>query len=168
VALVEVQVRMEVPPGTTSVGVAVSATVGRGFTVTVTVAAALIPPGPVHVNENTVVVVNSPLLCVPLLVSVPLHPPEALQDVTLVEVHVSVAKSPAAIVVGDALIDTAGWRTTGLEALPHADSASADPRIKSQDIARTTFHPDCPPVYAFVSSLTREGPIPALHNRSNT
>jgi hypothetical protein len=175
VASVEVQARMEAPPEATSVGVAVSSTVGRGFTVTVAVAAALIPPGPVHVKENTVVVVNTPVLCVPLPVSAPLHPPEALQDVALVEVHVSVAESPAAIVVGDALIDTAGgrttagWRTTGLEAPPpHADSASAGARIKSQEVERTTPHPDCPPVYAFVSSLTREGPIPALHNRSNT
>lgn len=119
-----------------------SATVGRGFTVTVAVAAALIPPGPAQVKENTVVIVNTPLLCVPLLVSAPLHPPEALQDVALVEVHVSVEESPAAIVVGDALIETAGWTITGLEAPPHADSASADPRIKSQDVERTTFHPD--------------------------
>ena len=54
VALVELQVSMEVPPPAIEVGLAVSVAVGTGVagvTVTVAAVAALVPPEPVQVNE---------------------------------------------------------------------------------------------------------------------
>jgi hypothetical protein len=53
VALVELQVNVEVPPLAIVVGFAVNAAVGTGLAVTVTVAVAavLVPPAPVQVNE---------------------------------------------------------------------------------------------------------------------
>ena len=52
VALVELQVSVEVAPLATDVGDAVSVTVGVGaVTVTVADAVGLVPPDPVHVSE---------------------------------------------------------------------------------------------------------------------
>jgi hypothetical protein len=54
VALVELQVSVEVPPLAIGVGLAVSAAVGTGLagvTVTVAPVAALVPPEPVQVSE---------------------------------------------------------------------------------------------------------------------
>jgi hypothetical protein len=51
IAFVELQVNVEAPPSATEVGFAVSVTVGIGATVTLAVAALLIPPPPVHVKE---------------------------------------------------------------------------------------------------------------------
>jgi hypothetical protein len=51
VALVELQVNMDVPPLAIVVGLAVSVAVGAGAMVTVAVAGVLVPPTPVHVNE---------------------------------------------------------------------------------------------------------------------
>jgi hypothetical protein len=72
------------------------------------------------------------VLCVPLAPSDPFHPPEALQEVALVEVHVSVAESPASIVVDDAVSATLG-SGTGAMAPPQAESSSAAAEFKSQD-----------------------------------
>jgi homoserine kinase len=51
VALVELQVSVELPPLAIVVGLAVSVAVGLGAMATVAVAAVLVPPAPVHVNE---------------------------------------------------------------------------------------------------------------------
>jgi hypothetical protein len=51
VALVELQVRVDVPPLAIVVGFAVSMTVGLGAMVTVVDVALLVPPAPVQVNE---------------------------------------------------------------------------------------------------------------------
>jgi hypothetical protein len=51
VALVELQVNVDVPPLTIVVGFAVSVTVGLGAIVTVADVALLVPPVPVQVNE---------------------------------------------------------------------------------------------------------------------
>ena len=52
VALVELQLRVELPPNATVVGLALKLTVGAGDVVTVTVAdwGALLPPAPVQVS----------------------------------------------------------------------------------------------------------------------
>ena len=44
--------------------------------------------------------VTAPVLCVPLVASTPLQPPEAVQDVALVELHVKVETPPTATTVG--------------------------------------------------------------------
>jgi hypothetical protein len=51
VALVELQVSVDVPPLAIVVGLAVNVEVGRGAIVTVAVAAVLVPPAPAQVNE---------------------------------------------------------------------------------------------------------------------
>jgi hypothetical protein len=78
------------------------------------------------------------VLCVPLVASVPLHPPEALQDVAYVEVQVSVTESPASIVVVDAFIDTIG---NGAEADPPPQAANNKKaaNIHSREINRMTY-----------------------------
>jgi hypothetical protein len=60
-------------------------------TVSVAVAMLLAPPAPLHVNEYEVVLLTSPVLCVPLTGSGPVHPPEAVHDVALLELQESVA-----------------------------------------------------------------------------
>jgi len=76
---------------------------------------------------------SAPVLCVPLTPSAPFHPPEALQEVALVEVHVSVAESPASIVVDDAVSATLG-RGLGIVAPPpQAASSSAAAEFNGQD-----------------------------------
>jgi hypothetical protein len=66
-------------------------------TVSVAVAVLLAPPAPLHVNEYEVVVLTSPVLCVPLTGSGPDHPPEAVHDVALLELQESVAAPSGAM-----------------------------------------------------------------------
>ena len=63
VALVELQLSVEVPPAATMVGFAVKAAVGMtaAATVTVAVATLLVPPAPLQVSEYNVVVVMAPV-----------------------------------------------------------------------------------------------------------
>ncbi len=55
-----------------------------------------------------VVAVNAGVLCVPLIASLPVHPPEAVQDVASVEDQVRVDVPPFFTVVGLAVKVTAG------------------------------------------------------------
>ena len=61
VALVELHVKVEEPPLATDVGFADRVTVGAGTTVTVAVAALLVPPVPLQVNEYVVLAVSAPV-----------------------------------------------------------------------------------------------------------
>ena len=107
VALLELQVNVDEPPGAITEGYTESVPDGTTFTgvvtFTVTVAAELVPPGPAQVNEKVDFDVSAPVLALPLAATVPLHPPEAVQEVALVEDQVSVAEPPALTVVLDAL-----------------------------------------------------------------
>jgi hypothetical protein len=60
VALVEIQVSVEVPPEATAVGFAVNVAVGTTLTVTETVA--LVPPAPLQTIENEVLAVIAAVL----------------------------------------------------------------------------------------------------------
>jgi hypothetical protein len=60
-----------------------------------------------------VFVVSAAVFCVPLVASVPVQPPEAVQDVALVELQVSTELPPLAIADGAALKLTVG--TTGVD-----------------------------------------------------
>ncbi|HMH17821.1 MAG TPA: hypothetical protein VK572_06695, partial [Burkholderiales bacterium] len=94
VALVEDQVSVAAPPLVTDAGLTASDAVGAGG-VTVTVADALpVPPAPVHASPNVLVLVNAPLDWLPEIVLVPIHAPEATQEVASVEDQVSVAAPP--------------------------------------------------------------------------
>ena len=125
VALVELQRSVEDPPLGMLVGFAVNVAVGTGLaviTVTVAAAAVLVPPGPVQVNEYAVFAVKALVLCVPLAANVPLQPPEAVQDVALVELQVSVEAPPLATLVGFAVSVAVG---TGLAAIVTVAAAAA-------------------------------------------
>jgi hypothetical protein len=75
VALVELQVSVDVPPDATAVGFALSVAVGTTLTVTET--AVLEPPAPLQTIENVVLVVTAAVAWLPFAASAPLHPPEA-------------------------------------------------------------------------------------------
>ncbi len=100
VAFVELHVSVEVPPLATEVGVAASVTVGVPGTATVAVATLLVPPAPVQINEYELVAVSGAVPCVPIVALVPFQPPEAVHEVALVELHVSVEVPPLATEVG--------------------------------------------------------------------
>ena len=61
--------------------------------VTVATAGWLVPPAPAQVNTKAVVAVTGPVLWLPLETD-PLQPPDAVQDIALIEVHVSVGAPP--------------------------------------------------------------------------
>jgi len=100
--LVELQVKVAVAPPATAGGCAVNDTVGNGSSATAAVIGAVLPPGPVQTSTKVVLAVNGPVLMVPVGASGPLHPPEAAQEVALVEAHVSTDALPDATAVGDA------------------------------------------------------------------
>jgi hypothetical protein len=132
---------IEEPPAATAIGEALRLAVGvtgRGLTVTDTVASGLAPPGPVQVNAKVEFVVSAPVLRVPLGAKVPLHPPEAVQEVALAEDQVSVAEPPASIAVLDASREATGSAVTGAEP-PQADRADAAPNTQSEAINRMEF-----------------------------
>lgn len=76
-------------------------------TVTVTDCCAL-PPAPEQERVKVFVAVSAPVETEPLVACAPLQPPEAVQLVAFVELHVRVDAAPYAIVVGLAEIDTVG------------------------------------------------------------
>jgi len=96
VALVDVQVRVVLPPFGTMLGSALIVTVGTeaagGVELTVTVADwVVLPPDPVHVNIYLAVAFKGPVDSVPLVDTVPLQAPDAEQEVAFVELHDNVA-----------------------------------------------------------------------------
>jgi hypothetical protein len=121
VASVDDQVRVEELPLATDVGLAVRDTVGTGG-VTVTVAEALpVPPAPVQASVNVPVPVSTPLDWLPEVVLVPVHAPEATQEVALAEDQVRVEDAPLVTDVGLAVSDTVGaggMTATVADALP--------------------------------------------------
>ena len=135
VALVELQVSVDAPPLATFVGFAVNVAVGTGLTATVAATAVLVPPPPEQVSEYVVSVVKAPVLKVPLVANAPVQPPEALHDVALVELQVSVAAPPLATVVDDAVIDAVGDGGTVVTGAdpdpPQATSSSAPPSVNT-------------------------------------
>jgi len=107
-ALVEDQVTVELAPLATLTGLALSDTLGAGVD-TVTVADCdAEPPAPVQVSVYVVVAVSVAVANEPLTGSEPLQPPEAVQEVALVEDQVSVDAAPLLTVLGLAARVTAG------------------------------------------------------------
>ncbi|MBS0375268.1 MAG: hypothetical protein JSR73_11860 [Proteobacteria bacterium] len=95
VALVELQVSTDVWPLAIEVGFAESAAVGAGGAPTVTMTdCCALPPAPEQLRVYVVVVVSVPVDIEPLVVCVPVQPPEAVQLVALVELHVSIDVAP--------------------------------------------------------------------------
>jgi len=82
------------------------------------------PPAPVHVRVYLVVAASAAVFCEPLVASEPLQPPEAAQEVALVEDHVNVEVAPLATVLGLAVSATVG---VGLVTVTVADCAALPP-----------------------------------------
>jgi hypothetical protein len=82
------------------------------------------PPAPVQVSVYLVVAASAAVFCEPLVVSAPLQPPEAAQEVALFEDQVNVDVAPLATVLGLALSVTVG---AGLVTVTVADCAPLPP-----------------------------------------
>jgi hypothetical protein len=110
VALVDLHVRVVVPPPAMLAGLAESTAVGADEPVTVTVAVtgALLPPGPEQVKAKAVFAVRPVMLCVPLTAFAPDHPFDAAQLVAPVALQVNVVLPPLATLVGLASNVTTG------------------------------------------------------------
>ena len=109
VALVEVQVRVDALPLLTLAGLALKDTVGAAGADTVTVADCdAEPAAPVHVSVNFVVAVRACVDVEPAVASEPLQPPEAVQEVALLDDHVKTDVAPLLTVAGFAVRVTAG------------------------------------------------------------
>jgi hypothetical protein len=104
------QLKVEPPPLTTLLGLAVSRTVGAGAgEVTDTVADCVpTPPGPVQVSEYVSFAVKAPVDCEPLTGLAPDQAPEAMHEVALLDDQVNMAELPLVIVLGPAAIATVG------------------------------------------------------------
>jgi hypothetical protein len=93
VALLEDQLKVELPPLDTLLGPALSDTLGGlADVVTVMVAdCAALPPAPVHVNIYFAVALSGPVDFEPLVAIDPFQAPEAVQAVVFIEFQASVA-----------------------------------------------------------------------------
>ena len=83
------------------VGVEGAVVSAPAITVTVIFCVA-VPPAPVHASVNVVLAVTLVIACEPDVAFVPVHPPLAVQEVALVELHDNVAEPPEVTDVGDA------------------------------------------------------------------
>jgi hypothetical protein len=154
VASVEDQVSVEEPPLATELGFAESVTVGAGVVpVMLTWAEPLpVPPAPVQLRLNVLVVVKAPVDWVPETALLPDQAPDAVQDVALVEDQVSVEDPPLATEVGFAETDTVG---AGVEAviLTCAEALPVPPapvQLRLNVLAVVKAPVDCVPETALV------------------
>ncbi len=108
VALTLDQVSVDAAPEPTVLGLAFRVTDGRGELTVTTTDCDAAPPAPSQIKLKSVVFVRGPVDTVPLVAWAPVQPPDAVQVVAFVDVQVSVAVPPLAIVVGEALSVTDG------------------------------------------------------------
>ncbi len=108
VALVAVQVRVELPPLVTVLGLAAKLTVGAGEVTDTVADCEALPPVPVQVMPYVVPAVSAPVDCEPLTALLPDQPPEAAQEVAFLDDQVNVAEPPLATVLGLAVKLTVG------------------------------------------------------------
>ena len=130
VALLALQFRVAALPLGTLFGLAPNVTAGAGVVVpvvTVTdVVALLMPPGPVQDSMKLAVAVRAAVGWLPLVATVPLQAPEAVQEVAFVELQLMVELPPDAMLAGEALRDSVGAGVeVGVEADPPPQEASA-------------------------------------------
>jgi hypothetical protein len=152
---------VEALPAVTVVGFAVSEAVGGSLTMTVTLAGWLVPSLPAHVRVNVVSSASGPVLRLPLGANVPLHPPEAAQEVALEDDHVSVVEPPASTAVLDALSAADGRRACGAEPPPppQAESTATAASTESELIERMKSR-------ALFLSIVFHGPYGGLERSS--
>ena len=101
VAFAELHVRVDAEPDATLVGDALNVTVGAARIAT-EADCVTVPPAPEQVSENEVFALNAPVDCVPDVALLPDQPPDAVQPVAFVVLHVRVEAEPDATLVGDA------------------------------------------------------------------
>lgn len=122
-AALELQVNCVASPESTLLAAAEIVTVGAPATVTVT-DSAVVPPAPLQLRLNTLLVVSAPVAVVPEVARLPDQAPEAAHVVAPVADQVSVELLPDATDVGLALNETTGApgtvTVTVLLALPPA------------------------------------------------
>ncbi len=111
VALVVLHVSVDEAPDCTLVGDALNDNVGAATTVTEAFFATE-PPLPVHVSVYVLAALSVPVLCAPEVALLPLHPPDAVQLVAFVAVHVSCAAAPDCTLAGDAANVSVGAAST--------------------------------------------------------
>ncbi len=102
-ALVEDQMSVVLPPLGTMLGFEPIVIMGGGAAPVETVMVAdwlALPPVPVHVNTYLAVALIGPVVCEPFVATDPLHDPEAVHAVALVEFHARVVDWPLATAVG--------------------------------------------------------------------
>jgi hypothetical protein len=107
-ALVADQVNDELPPLAMLVGLALSEMLGGGADTDTVTDCDAEPPVPVQVSVYLVAAVRADVFWEPLVASLPLHPPEAVQEVALVDDQVNVDVAPLVTVLGLAAKVTAG------------------------------------------------------------
>jgi hypothetical protein len=132
-AFVDVQLRVAVSPAAMVSGVAVSVTVGVAGVLTsiFTEAGGLVPPFPEHTSVNVVSALSGPVLWLPLGANVPLHPPEATQEVASIDDQASVAAPLMGTVVLEALRLAVVSAVTAAVS-PHAERIPAAARAQTQ------------------------------------
>jgi hypothetical protein len=110
VAFVADQVKVELAPLVTVLGLADKLTVGAGAgEVTETLADCVaLPPLPVQVSAKTLLALRAPVDCEPLKGFVPVHPFEAEHPAAFWDDHVRVELLPLVTVLGLAAMDTVG------------------------------------------------------------
>jgi len=95
-------------------------------TVTVVLCVAgVVPLAPLQVKVNVVVALSGPVLALPLVGSLPDHPPEAVQPLALLDDQLSVEAEPLPTVPGLALMLTVGLG--GADTLTVADLLALPP-----------------------------------------
>jgi hypothetical protein len=109
VALFDDHVSVAALPLLTVLGLALRLTVAAGFALTVTVADCdALPPAPVQVSMYVDVVVSAPVDWEPFVAMAPDQAPEAVHEVALFDVQVSVELLPLLMALGPTLKVTTG------------------------------------------------------------
>ena len=138
-ALVVLHAIVDEPPEATLVGDAEMFTTGAGTTVTVAFAFVL-PPAPLQLNPNWVVVAMAGVVNTPLVGCEPDQPPDALQEVASVELHESCDACPDAIDVGFADKCTVGGDTdTGSAPVPPPPHAASSRTLEHASALEKKF-----------------------------
>jgi hypothetical protein len=125
--------------------------------VTVAVTIPLVPPAPLQVRKYDVVAASAPVPWLPLVASVPLQPLDAVHEVALVELHVSVDVPPVPTTSGYAVKVAAG--TTFTRAVDAALVPPMPVHVKEYELCIVSAPVLCAPLVPFVPLQ----PLEAVH-----
>jgi hypothetical protein len=159
VAFLDDQDNVEAAPRAIVVGEADRLTLGTVDCTDTVADCEAVPPFPVQVRVNVVLLLSAPVDCVPLVAFVPVHPPAAEQAVALVEVQLRVEAEPLAIVLGLAVIAIVG---AGVDTETVTDWALDPPgpvQVSVNFVAVLSAPVDCVPLTA----LAPDQPPEAVH-----